>query len=59
MQQFIRDLLYPEIARDHYVTGTIHVYFVVQYDGVIRDVKMVRGLQPDLDYDNCFTAKIQ
>jgi TonB family protein len=50
MQEFIRENLhYPDIARALNSTGVIHVYFVVQYNGVIRDIKVVRGLQPDLD----------
>ena len=50
MQEFIRENLhYPEIARIQNITGAIHIYFVVQYNGEIRDVKIIRGLQPDLD----------
>jgi protein TonB len=50
MQEFIRENLhYPEIARVQNITGAIHIYFVIQYDGSVRDVKIVRGLQPDLD----------
>ena len=50
MQEFIRqNLHYPEIARMQNITGIIHVYFVILLDGTIRDVKVVRGLQPDLD----------
>lgn len=50
MQEFIKaNLHYPEIARSMNITGAIHIYFVVQYDGTIRDVKVVRGLQSDLD----------
>lgn len=50
MQEFIRENLhYPDIARTQNSTGVIHVYFVVQYNGTLRDVKVIRGLQPDLD----------
>lgn len=50
MQEFIRkNLHYPDIARTQNITGVIHVYFVVQYNGILRDIKVVRGLQPDLD----------
>ena len=52
MQEFIRqNLHYPEIARVQNITGAIHVYFVILSDGSIRDVKVVRGLQPDLDIE--------
>lgn len=50
MQEFIRENLhYPEIARIQNITGAIHIYFVVQYNGEIRDVKVIRGLQADLE----------
>lgn len=50
MQEFIRqNLHYPELARIHNITGAIHIYFVIQYDGAVKDVKVVKGLQPDLD----------
>jgi len=50
MQEFIKaNLHYPETARSMNITGAIHIYFVIQYDGTVRDVKVVRGLQPDLD----------
>ena len=50
MQEFIRENLhYPDIARIQNITGTIRIYFVVQSNGTIRDVKVTKGLQPDLD----------
>lgn len=50
MQEFIKaNLHYPEIARSMNITGAIHIYFVIQSDGTVKDVKVVRGLQPDLD----------
>ena len=50
MQQFIRENLhYPEIARVQNITGAIHIYFVIQFNGIVRDVKVIKGLQPDLD----------
>jgi protein TonB len=50
MQEFIRENLhYPEIARIQNITGAIHIYFVIKYDGTVREVKIVKGLQPDLD----------
>lgn len=50
MQEFIREnLRYPELARIQNITGVIHIYFVIKYDGTVREVKVVKGLQPDLD----------
>ena len=50
MQEFIKDSLqYPETARRLNIRGTILVYVVVASDGSLRDVKVVKGLQSDLD----------
>ncbi len=50
MQEFIKDSLqYPESARRQNIRGTILIYVVVTSDGSLRDVKVVRGLQTDLD----------
>lgn len=50
MQEFIKfNLHYPESARNQNISGVIHIYFVVRSDGSVYDVKVVRGLQPDLD----------
>lgn len=48
MQAFIRENLHhPESARN--VRGTILVYVVIMSNGSLRDVKVIRGLQPELD----------
>jgi protein TonB len=50
MQEFIREnLQYPENARRSNITGTIHIYVVILKDGSITDIKVIRGLQEDLD----------
>jgi len=50
MQEFINsNIRYPEIALNMNVRGTILVYVVIMSDGSLRDFKVVRGLQPDLD----------
>ena len=50
MQEYIKDSLqYPEIARRQNIRGTILIYVVVASDGYLRDVKVVKGLQTDLD----------
>lgn len=50
MQDFINsNIRYPEIALNMNVRGTILVYVVIMSDGSLRDFKVVRGLQPDLD----------
>ena len=50
MQQFITaNFRYPEIANSLNISGTILIYVVIMNDGTLRDVKIIRGLHPELD----------
>jgi TonB family protein len=50
MQAFIKEnLQYPESARSSNVRGTVLIYVVVVTDGSLKEIKVIRGLQPDLD----------
>jgi periplasmic protein TonB len=50
MQEFIKEnLRYPDVARSLSISGSIHVFMVVLSDGTLRDIKVIKGLQPDLD----------
>jgi len=40
---------YPPIAKDAGIQGTVFVYFVVGKDGKVRDVKVLREVDPRLD----------
>jgi len=40
----LNNIKYPEVARTSGITGTVYVQFVVEKDGSISDVKVVRGI---------------
>jgi|GEM_PF-3285819 len=40
---------YPEIAKKNGITGVVYVSYIVDVDGTVRDVKIVRGADPYLD----------
>ena len=40
----MNNIKYPEVARTSGITGTVYVQFVVEKDGSISDVKVVRGI---------------
>jgi len=40
----VNAIKYPEVARTSGITGTVYVQFVVEKDGSISDVKVVRGI---------------
>ena len=43
------NLKYPQTAKDADIQGRVVASFVVNTDGKIQDVKILRGLHPDLD----------
>ncbi len=40
---------YPEIAKENGITGKVFVQFVIDKDGAVTDVKVIRGIDPYLD----------
>lgn len=44
-----KNIQYPADARASKKQGTVYVSFVVNTDGKVTDVKMIRGLHPSLD----------
>lgn len=42
-------LVYPEIAKQNGISGIVHVRFTVGDDGKVKNVKVVKGVDPALD----------
>jgi protein TonB len=40
---------YPKEARKHWIEGKVYVSFVIEKDGTVSSVKLVRGVHPLLD----------
>jgi TonB family protein len=40
---------FPEIAKEHGIQGKVYVQFVINQNGQIEDVKVIRGVDPALD----------
>lgn len=50
MQEFIKENLnYPQEAQDERIEGVVYVRFIVEKDGSITDVQLVRGIAPICD----------
>jgi len=45
----VGNVKYPPLAKDAGISGTVFVGFVIQKDGSIDDVEVLRGVHPDLD----------
>ncbi len=44
-----KNLHYPELAKDNDIQGTVYVRFVVEKDGRVGDIEILRGVDPLLD----------
>ncbi len=42
-------LKYPQIAAENGIQGTVHIRFVVNTDGSVSDVEVIRGVDPSID----------
>jgi protein TonB len=49
MQWIYKHIKYPDIAQENGITGTVVVNFVVDTDGKISNVKILRGIDPSCD----------
>ena len=49
MEWLSNNVKYPVVAQENGVQGRVVVSFVVERDGSITDVKVVRGVDPSLD----------
>jgi len=51
-------VVYPPIAKENGITGVVYVSYVVDRDGSIKDVKVVRGADPFLDKEAVRVVKL-
>ncbi|SUB77682.1 energy transducer TonB [Porphyromonas macacae] len=50
MYKYLRENInYPQIAADNGVQGKVHLGFVVERDGSITQIQVIRGVDPELD----------
>lgn len=49
MEFMSENLVYPPTAREEKIQGTIFIQFIVEKDGSITGVKVLRGVHPDMD----------
>ena len=49
MDYLTREIQYPKAAKENNVHGRVIVQFVVEKDGSVSNVKVVRSVDPDLD----------
>ncbi len=42
-------LVFPKIAKENNIDGTVYVEFVIDIDGSVTDIKIIRGVDPSLE----------
>lgn len=53
-----RNLRYPVSARQQGMEGTVYVSFIVEKDGAVNDVKVIRGITPETDAETVRVMKM-
>ena len=53
-----RAIYYPAVDREHHITGKVFVTFVVERDGLLTDVKIVKGVSKTLDEETLRVIKL-
>ena len=49
MKYIVNNVRYPAIAKEYNITGKVYVSFIVDKSGNVTDVKVVRGVDKNLD----------
>ena len=49
MKYIQRNVKYPPIAKEYNITGKVYVSFIVDKSGAVTNVKIVRGVDKNLD----------
>lgn len=59
LQKFLQDnLIYPQSCKDSNIQGTVYVGFTIEEDGNISDVKILRGVNRELDAEALRVIKL-
>ncbi len=49
--ELLENLVYPELEKENRIQGTVYVSFVVQADGAVSDIKIIRGVKDAPGFD--------
>lgn len=57
--KFLREnIIYPQSAIDDGIKGTVYVSFVVEKNGSLSEIKIIRGIHPDFDEEVIRVVKL-
>lgn len=50
LQRFIaKNIKYPKVAQQNGIEGRVYITFVVNQDGIVKNTKVIKGVDPSLD----------
>lgn len=49
MKWIVQNIQYPQIAKDMGIKGKVYVQFIIDKDGSVTNVEVIRGVDPSLD----------
>jgi protein TonB len=55
---FRKNIHYPQIAREQGIQGVVYLTFIVDTKGDVRDIKIAKGVDPNLDREVLRVARI-
>ena len=59
LMEFIKNnIIYPKSAKDKGIAGTVYISFVVDKDGSIKDIKVIKGINKELDKEALRVIKL-
>ncbi len=57
LNYFINNIHYPKQAKEKHMQGTVYVTFIVEKDGSVSNVKVLRGVCPSIDQESIRVVK--
>ena len=59
LENFLKDnIFYPKAARENHIQGTVYITFVVEKDGSLSDIKVLRGIGGGCDEEALRVVKL-
>ena len=49
MLYIIKNIIYPDKSKENGISGTVYVTYVVSVDGSLRDIRVLRGVAPEIN----------
>lgn len=59
LYKFLQEnIKYPQLAKETNISGTVYIYFVIETDGSVSDVRLVKGIRGGCDEEALRVVKM-